>query len=314
MRIRLMGVADDCSVKPNKVLDGIIAAKHAFAALLYIFMCRCPHVTDSAEIARRLGADEEQVADAAQSLQTIGVAAVFDEPSAPSEIDFTSFTYEQAVKCINTDVAFKWLCGEIEKAIGRTLKPNEAPSLYAIYSHLGFPAELTLMLVNHRLHMLSEGKRLSFRDIEREACRWADAGIDTVEKADVYMERRNYQRGAVAETLKLFKIYDRLPSPSEERAITGWLEAGFTPEVMEKAYDITVYKTGSLKWNYFNSIMEKWRQKGLFTLKAIETYDAKPSAKGNTGGAEPRQAGIDDGYAQQVLDYITQKRGGDSET
>lgn len=45
-------------------------------------------------------------------------------------------------------------------------------------------------------------------------------------------------------------------------------------ESIALAYDRTVTNTGSLKWNYMDSIIRSWHEKGLHSPEEIELRDA----------------------------------------
>ena len=81
-------------------------------------------------------------------------------------------------------------------------------------------------------------------------------------------------------------IADRPLTPTENRYIASWLDAGFGPEAIALAYDRTVEKTGGRRWSYLDAILRSWREKGLFTPAEIEAGDPRR----RPGKAAPKTA------------------------
>ena len=78
------------------------------------------------------------------------------------------------------------------------------------------------------------------------------------------------------EIRRILGLQDRSPSPTEERCITEWAEAGYGDELINAAYDKTVLNTGRLVWKYMDSILKSWEQKGLKTMDEVRVGDRKP--------------------------------------
>ena len=87
------------------------------------------------------------------------------------------------------------------------------------------------------------GRTPSLRIIEREAYRWADAGIDTQKLSNL--------------------------TQGEEKYLKAWADWGFSDEVIRMAYDKTCMNTGALKWPYMHSILKSWNAQGLTTVDEI---------------------------------------------
>lgn len=52
-----------------------------------------------------------------------------------------------------------------------------------------------------------------------------------------------------------------------------------------RAYDITVVKTGGLKWSYLNSILKSWHTKNLRTIEQVEQGDRPQEKQAPRAGA-----------------------------
>ena len=114
------------------------------------------------------------------------------------------------------------------------------------------------------------------RTIEREAYRWADLGIDTMEEAAAHMQMELEKQSQVNVIRRVLQLTDRRLAPGEEKLVRQWLDWGFSPEEIAMAYDRTCLKTGVFSWKYINSILHSWHQQGLHTVAAIEAGDKAP--------------------------------------
>ena len=115
--------------------------------------------------------------------------------------------------------------------------------------------------------------KVNIKDIHTKSMGIADISIATQEGAAAYI--RKYQRGrqALPRLMRLLRLGDRPPAPSEERYLLAWAEMGFTDEAVERAYDKTILKCKELKWSYMNRILCSWHEKGLHTLEEISAGD-----------------------------------------
>ena len=96
----------------------------------------------------------------------------------------------------------------------------------------------------------------SVRAIEKEAYRWADLGIDTLEEAAVYMQNQLQLQSRAGRIRQVLQIADRRLTPGEEKLIHTWLSWGFGEDEIRMAYEKTCMNTGGLKWPYLNSILK----------------------------------------------------------
>ena len=131
------------------------------------------------------------------------------------------------------------------------------------------------MVLLHYCMASSRGRLPSMRYIEKEAYAWADREIMTLEQAEEHIAAQNARRTQSAEVARRLGIADRPLTPTENKYIASWLDAGFGPEAIALAYDRTVEKTGGRKWSYLDAILRSWREKGLFTPDQIEAVDPR---------------------------------------
>jgi DnaD/phage-associated family protein len=126
------------------------------------------------------------------------------------------------------------------------------------------------------------------RYVEKAAYTWEREGIFTLDKAEAYLKALDVRRSVRGEMKNALHIRDRELSSTEQRYVDGWTQMGFSPESVEIAYDRTLVKTGKLAWNYMDSIIKSWHQKGLHTPAEIQDKDSRPAAEKAAGGVKSK--------------------------
>lgn len=177
---------------------------------------------------------------------------------------------------INAEPKLKFLLDEAELKLGRNLTHTDAASLISLHDWAGMQWDVLMMLIVH----CALTQKNTVRHIEREAMRWVDAGIDTMEKAERYIVESDRQDKAERTVRSLFGIRDRVLSAKEKDYIKNWiLERKVDPDVLKAAYDRCIDSVGALRFSYINSIIEAWCQKGIKSVRDIEQKDGKKQGK-----------------------------------
>ena len=77
----------------------------------------------------------------------------------------------------------------------------------------------------------------------------------------------------------IFGIGMRELSKKESEKINSWLKADVSEELIRKAYDITVDKTGKASFNYASKIIENWISSGYKTAEDVEKYESSQKSR-----------------------------------
>ena len=177
---------------------------------------------------------------------------------------------------------------EVQRKLGKVLSTADLKTLYAIYDFTGLPAEVILLVVSwcteEARRKYGEGRTPRLPQIEKEARRWKERGVDTLETAEPYLKRLSALRDRTAQVMALLDIRDRPAVAREREYIAAWVDMGFPDESIREAYERTVLKKQSLNWAYMNSILCSWHKKGLHTPEQI-TAGTPPSAPEAPPGA-----------------------------
>jgi hypothetical protein len=261
---------------PAEDIDRLLACADGVSALLYLHILRSGgfSLTGAARILRT---SEESVMLAYDNLRRLGLVRA-EKPLAPAE-ELPQYTAQDISQRASSDPEFEGVVFEAQQALGKLLSTNDLRILFGIYDHLGLPAEVIVLLINHCVETYQQrngaGRMPTMRYIEKEAWFWAGNEIISLDAAEEHI-RRDKQRAEAAQQVKeLLQIRGRELTPSERKYIDSWLSLGYSPEALAIAYDRTVIGTGRLAWKYMDRIIQAWREKGLFTPEDIEKGDAR---------------------------------------
>lgn len=266
--------------------DRLLAAHEGDLALLYLFIRR----RGSADLEQAAGElcrtlSEMQAAyeklsrmgltgDTVQSCELAG-RRLPEKKLLPAD-ELPEYSAEDVVRRTAGDSAFSAILREAEGLYGKRLGGTEVKKLLGIYDYLSLPAEVMMELLHFCVqNSMAKGRMPSMRYIEKEATKWANLEIFTLEQAEEYIGREKQRREDSGRVAELLGIRGRELSPTEKGYIGSWIDMGFDLEVIAHAFDRTVTNTGGLKWGYMNKILSNWKEMGLFDLAQIEEKDSR---------------------------------------
>lgn len=257
-------------------IDRLLACADGRIALLYLHIKRLGSFSLT-RAARELRLTEAETALAADNLRRLGLLPGPEELEKPEEMP--QYTSQDIVTRAETDPGFEGVIEEAQRALGKILSTNDLRILFGIYDHLGLPAEVIFLLINHCIETYQAqngpGRLPTMRYIEKEAWFWAKNEIISLDAAENHIRREKERAGLVTQTAEMLQIKGRALTPTERKYIDSWLELGFKPDALAVAYDRTVVGTGKLVWKYMDKIVQSWAEKGLFTPEEIDSGDRR---------------------------------------
>ena len=255
----------------------LLGAGSGDAALLYLYLRTG---ADPAAAAEALRMPAHRVDAALASLRQLGL---WEEPRQRPVLrpQPPAYTEQDVLQATGSGQGFSLLVGEAQRRLGRILSTEELKVLLSLTDYLGLPTEVIGVLITYciqRSRARGQTRAPSIRTIEKEAYRWADEGIDTLEDAAFYMQSQLQRQTAVGRIQHRLQLTGRRLTQAEERYILSWLDMGFGEDAIALAYEKTCLNTGSMKWPYCNSILRSWHEKGLHTVGEIESGDVRPQS------------------------------------
>ena len=264
----------------REAMGRLTQAADGAAALLYACALAAGGDASLKDAAETLHMTEEQVQKAASLLVLYGLGRDAATPPPRAEI---SVPPGELLKARREDAVFRGLVSHAEGAFGRVLRKSELETLHSVYTELNLPADVLMLLINY----CKMRDNVSAREMEKQAYRWADAGLTTYEEAERYMRRQQYLHAEGARVLRMLGVYDRRPSESEAKYIARWSDWGVQDDLLRLAYDRTVLRCGRLEWRYMDKILESWHSQGFETVRQVETGDRRtPPPRSAPAGQE----------------------------
>jgi len=261
----------------------LLGAASGDAALLYIYL----HAgNDPALAGQVLNLNERRTDCAMATLRQLGLW----QPHAQKLVmpgQCPSYTERDVISAMDMDKDFRDVYGEVQRILGKPLNTEELKIILSFQRYLGLAPDVICLLVSYCKRRAEEQGKLrnpSLRTIEKEAYAWAEMGIDTMEEASAYIQRRTYQNSQIGQLKQILQIRDRQLTATEEKYSRQWLEMGFEMDAIAIAYDRTCVNTGNMSWTYMNRILTRWHQAGLHTAEQVKNGDRKPAVpKGGSG-------------------------------
>lgn len=279
----------------------LLAAASGDAALLYLCL-------KTGAPAESCGLSALRQEGALALLRQIGLLEQIPRRIIPGETP-PDYTGEDVYRALNDpELKFSDLVNETERRFGHELGTEDLRTLLSITKWIGLSNDVVSILMSYcieRSRNRGSGKMPSFRTIEKEAYRWADSGIDTMEAAIAFVRTENACRSKIGELTEMMGLNGRALTSAETQLLRSWLDMGFDKPEIHLAYERTCMSTGGLSWRYMNAILVKWNELGLHTLEEIQRGDApaaKPAAGGKKQSAGAQQHGkITDPLMKQAI-------------
>lgn len=263
----------------------LIGAGAGDAALLYLYLKSggCLPQADSA-----LHMNPAQLEQATASLRQLGLLQkpLRRLPDSASPV----YTESDVSRQMERDKRFAQLVGEIQRELGRLLSNEDLKILLGMLDYLGLPMEVVAILVHfcvERNRARGNLRAPSFRAMEKEAYRWADDGIDTMERAAAFVQNQLQLQNQIGRVRQMLQISARRLTQAEEAYIRNWLAMGFDLPEIQLAYERTCLNTGGLKWQYMNKILLNWNQKNLHTVAGIQSAEQTKNSAATQPAVSP---------------------------
>ena len=286
-------------VLPAGTVERLLHVENGAALRLYLLLCQGANTLDSETICRRLGLTEAELSAAEACLLSHGLASRAAEPKESHEMtrDRESapvYTREEIASLKNGDMAFSHIVYEAERLIKPLLNESDLRELMTIYSYYGMPADCFITLIHFvaaRTASANDGtKRPSLLTVKKEAYRWLELGINSVEKAEEFVSQELALSKRVTEFEKLLGL--TAYTNDERWTLRSWAELGFDSDGVKLAADICFKRKGEIIIVYINRILRGWKSKGLTDAAQIAKIElAADIERGKAKTAAARRGG-----------------------
>ena len=262
-------------------IQKLLCAQNPDAALLYLYLVSGGN---PAQAAQQLGYSETRYACAWATVHQLGLWR--EEKAARLPGEQPQYSEVDVLQAMDTDVDFRALYGEVQRLLGKNLNTEELKILLGFVRYLGLPADVIVLLVCHckdEARKFGKKRNPTLHNIEKEAYKWADLGIDSMEEAAAYVRQQSQRFSQVGRIMEVLQIRGRNLTAPEKRYLKQWLEMGFDEETIGLAYERSCVNTGGLAWPYMNRIIQSWHEQGLHTAQQIRGERKPAVPKGASG-------------------------------
>ncbi len=162
------------------------------------------------------------------------------------------------------------LLDSCQQILGKILNASETTVIVGLYDQLSLSPEYILRLCTHAADM----QKKSVRYVEKIALDFYDREIVTYSALEEELVKIRDRASFEVYIRNLFGLGKRALIKKEKDFLAAWQEKyRFSKKLIEKAYEITVSKTGDSSLSYANAILENWYASGLKTVKDVEAHE-----------------------------------------
>jgi len=280
-----------------------LATEAQLKVLLYL-LCHAGENVSDEQLSKATASSVEEVTNAVEFWINRGVLTRNGDELSPSQSTVdpsavqvhvsdtpknTAQEHHTAVsRAVRPDTAFvaallredKNLAGLLEEAqsvMQKPLSPGDTATLVMLNSTFGIPCEVLAML----LHYVASVGSANMRTVERIGIQWSDAGVYTVEAAELEIERMTHSREAWGRVSSLLGLH-HTGRPTKAQLVNAdrWLnEWSFNDEMILEAYERCVDVKGEYNMSYINAILKRWFEQRILSLDALRESEVKPAVK-----------------------------------
>lgn len=190
--------------------------------------------------------------------------------SAISSTVLPHYSTEETAAYLEANPSFANLLDSCQMILGKVFNTAEATIIIGMADHLSLSHEYIMLLFAHAKNM---GKD-SVRYIEKMALSLFDKGILTYPALIEEVSAKEAAAEMASYIRKLFGLGRRALIQSEKDMIDRWTnEYGMNKDMLRKAYEITVEKTGEAGFPYMNAVIENWHKAGHTSLRDVEAAE-----------------------------------------
>ncbi len=271
------------------------ATREQLAVLVALMAEPC---TSYLSLAEKTGVTRSQIDEAIAYWQAAGLLQPMEIPTVPEKQEtvpadapvperaaqLPHYNTDEAARVLSRNPGASGVIDCCQQELGKIFNTAEAEIIIGMLDYLSLDPEYVLLLCSHSA---KRGKK-SLRYIEKMAITLHDKGILTYEQLDLYLQKQDMAEDAESALRDMFGIGRRALIKKEKDAFFRWTAEWQMPtEVISRAYEIAVGRTGEPSVPYTNAILEKWNAENLHTAEEVDRYEAehRPAGKETTASS-----------------------------
>ena len=264
---------------PVSIVDKYLDAPETELRLILFLLRNTNRSFLTEDICEKLAVDEKRLKNAFDYWVSKGILFrlrdkyVLDRPRVTAS-DAIKYSAERISERIEADSKVLFLYKQAETALRRPLTPEISSAILSLVDFVGLPPEVALLLIQY-----CGDEKKSLHAMVSTGIEWSEKGIDTFEKAENHLKELKERKETENRVSRLLGISGRKLTNDEKTVFVKWSEDfGFSPEVINFAYETSVKNTGKYQYKYMDKVLSAWKEKGYTTVAEIQN-DSVPAKK-----------------------------------
>lgn len=269
---------------PSDLVDKYlkIASEYQLKALLLIL--RNGGQSSSAQIAKALGQTTGDIDDLLELWVDEGVLSVDGQavavPPRPAEqksevkvvketLSAPRLSPKDVVNAMRENENIAFLLNEAQVILGRTISHAEQEMMINMVNYYGLKVEVIMMILEFYRSEKEKGKSIGIAYVNAMAKNWADEGINSIADAEAKLQDIAKSDRLWHEVVAITGIRHRRPTVNQREMVNEWF-ADFDITMITLAADIMKENISEPKLSYMNTILKKWKKKGIATPAQVQ--------------------------------------------
>jgi DnaD/phage-associated family protein len=243
--------------------------------LFGLMQCYNPDCTQNTipAFSRALGLENTDVENAFRYWERQGLLTIVEDAKGELSIEFHNIKdllYNKGLSTEKPIYKYRDFNQNLQLIFDkRLLSPQEYLRIYDWIEVLNLPQEVVLMMV--RFYVTRKGSKISINYLDKVAESWARDGINTLQKAEDYIQSSDKSFKNTVEVMKYLGIH-RSPSKAELEMCKKWTDQwGFDIEAILAASQETT-KVHTPNFAYLDKILYNLNRQGLRTRQEVLAY------------------------------------------
>lgn len=242
------------------------------------------------DVADNLGISEEEVMLSLGFWRGTGIIDVISKTkktnSNPPKVESFDYTAVDIDAIMKDSPEIEVLFLKCEEVLKKVFSSGDKRVIIYLYSHLELTIDYIIMLCQHCMSL----GHSSTRYIEKVATDLYDNGVNTSEKLNEYLIKKNKGKTIEGYIRTLYGLGDRALTQNEEKIISSWIDKEYTKDQLKDAYETMMNCIDKPKLSYMDKVLSS----------PIEEKQKKPRKKQRNKVNDDSSFDIDDFFENNI--------------
>ena len=236
------------------------------------------------QLAGKLSTSEEEIKNSlifwceGGVLKIEGIEEFETKMVSGSALSEPAYTGRQIASFMEENKKMEELFYECQCVLGKNFTKHDHDNIIQLKHMYKFSNAYILLLLAH----CAEVNKTGWAYIRKLASEFYDQGITSYGALEEHFAMRKNKRSVEYKIRKLFGIGNAEFTRTQREIFNKWIDLKINFDLISKAYEITVDKTGKISLKYMAKIIDNWLANGIKTLKQVEDSEAEYKKKSIT--------------------------------